>query len=226
MCAWSRKPCTPAGLPAWCWYERSLDERGQKVVQGFASQGAAIEEVSPEVLRAVSDTETPQGILAVLPLRSLPLPGQMDFVFIPDGVKDPGNLGGMLRTAASAGVDAVLLPEGTVDVYAPKVLRAGMGAHFRIPVQSLPWGEIRDILKRDGLKVYLADVQAGIPYTRADFLPPLALIIGGEAEGASSLAYGLAPERVHIPMPGGMESLNAAIAAALLLFEVVRQRQA
>ena len=206
--------------------ERSLDERGQKVVQGFASQGAAIEEVSPEVLRAVSDTETPQGILAVLPLRSLPLPGQMDFVLIPDGVKDPGNLGGMLRTAAAAGVDAVLLPEGTADVYAPKVLRAGMGAHFRIPVQSLPWGEIRDILKRDELKVYLADVQAGIPYTRANFLPPLALIIGGEAEGASSLAYGLATERVHIPMPGGMESLNAAIAAALLLFEVVRQRQA
>ena len=79
-------------------------------------------------------------MLAVLPLRTLPLPEQLDFVFIPDGVKDPGNLGSMLRTAASAGVDAVLLPEGTVDVYAPKVLRAAMGAHFRVPIQIPPLG--------------------------------------------------------------------------------------
>jgi RNA methyltransferase, TrmH family len=216
-----------AGWPAsMVLYDSGLDERGQKVVQGFAAQGASVEEVTREVLQAASDTETPQGLLAVLPLRILTLPEHVNFIFIPDGVKDAGNLGSMLRTAASAGVDAVLLPESTVDVYAPKVLRAGMGAHFHIPVQTLPWSEIRDILERDKLRVYLADAAAGVPYTRADFLPPLALVIGGEAEGASSFAADLATERVHIPMPGGMESLNAAIAAALLLFEVVRQRQA
>jgi RNA methyltransferase, TrmH family len=216
-----------AGWPAsLVLFESSLDERGQKVVQDFAARGASVEEVSPEVLQAASDTETSQGLLAVLPVRTLPLPERMDFIFIPDGVKDPGNLGSMLRTAASAGIDAVLLPEGVVDVYAPKVLRAGMGAHFRIPVHNLPWLEIRDILERNKLRVYLADAGVGVPYTRADFLPPLALVIGGEAEGASPFAAELATERVHIPMPGGMESLNAAIAAALLLFEVVRQRQA
>ena len=207
-------------------YESSLDERGLNVVQGFAAQGAAIEEVSPEVLQAASDTETPQGLLAVLALRTLPLPEQIDFVFIPDGVKDPGNLGSMLRTAASAGVDAVLLPEATVDVYAPKVLRAAMGAHFRLPILILSWSEIRGLLERSGLHLYLADAGAGISYTQADFRLPLALVVGGEAEGASPFAASLAADRVHIPMPGGMESLNAAIAAAVLLFEVVRQRQA
>ena len=206
-------------------YESNLDERGQKIVQGFAGQGAAIEEVSPEVLQAASDTETPQGLLAVLPMRTLPLPEQADFIFIPDGVKDPGNLGSMLRSAASAGVDAVLLPEGTVDVFSPKVLRAAMGAHFRLPIQSLSWAEIGDLVVRSGLQVYLADAQAGISYTRADFRLPLALVVGGEAEGVSPFADRLATGRVHIPMPGGMESLNAAIAAALLLFEVVRQRE-
>jgi TrmH family RNA methyltransferase len=207
-------------------YEGSLDERGQKIVQGFAEKGAAIEEVSAEVLQAASDTEAPQGLLAVLPLRTLPLPEQIDFIFIPDGVKDPGNLGSMLRTAASAGVDAVVLPEATVDVYAPKVLRAAMGAHFRLPVQVLSWPVMQDILEQSGLRLYLADAGAGTSYTRADFRCPLALVVGGEAQGASSFAAGLAAELVHIPMPGGMESLNAAIAAALLLFEVVRQRQA
>jgi TrmH family RNA methyltransferase len=131
----------------------------------------------------------------------------------------------MLRSAAAAGVDAALVPEGTVDIYAPKVLRAAMGAHFRLPVQALSWEEISDYLLRSGLYVYLADAEAGISYTRADFRLPLALVVGGEAEGASSFAARLATERVHIPMPGGMESLNAAIAAALLLFEVVRQRE-
>jgi len=207
-------------------YEGGLDERGSKVVEGFAGQGAAIEEVSPEVLQAASDTETPQGLLAVLALRLLPLPERADFVFIPDGVKDPGNLGSMLRTAASAGVDAVLLPEATVDVYAPKVLRAAMGAHFRLPIQALSWTEIRGLLERSGLHVYLADAGSGTSYTRADFCLPLALVVGGEAQGASPFAVSLAMERVHIPMPGGMESLNVGIAAALLLFEVVRQRQA
>jgi TrmH family RNA methyltransferase len=216
-----------AGWPAsLVLYEASLDERGLQVVQGFAAQGVAIEEVSPEVLQAASDTETPQGLLAVLALRSLPLPEQIDFIFIPDGVKDPGNLGSMLRSAASAGVDAVLLPEATVDVYAPKVLRAAMGAHFRLPIHSLSWAEIAGLVERNGLGVYLADASAGISYIQADFRSPLALVVGGEASGLSPFALSLAQERVHIPMPGGMESLNAAIAAALLLFEVVRQRQA
>lgn len=200
-----------------------LNPRGLAVVDGYRQRGAAIEAVSEGVMRAASDTETPQGILAVLEQKALPLPGRLDFVFIPDGIRDPGNLGAMLRTAAAAGVQAVFLPPGTVDPFAPKVLRAGMGAHFRLPVLSLAWPAIQAHLK--GLPLYLAAAGAGSPYTQADWRAPAAILVGGEAAGAGEQAWEMAATPVHIPMPGGMESLNAAVAAAILLFEVVRQRQ-
>jgi TrmH family RNA methyltransferase len=130
----------------------------------------------------------------------------------------------MLRTAAAAGVGAVFLPEGSADAYAPKVVRAAMGAHFQMAVHTLAWEEIEGFLSRLSLNVYLAAARAGIPYTRADFRPPLALIIGGEAEGAGEHARRLARDTLHIPMPAQVESLNAAVAAGILLFEAVRQR--
>lgn len=205
-------------------YSADLEARGRAVVDTFAARGVEVEEVTPQVMRAASDTQTPQGILVVLPLRPLPLPEVLDFAFIPDGVRDPGNLGTMLRTAAAAGVGAVFLPPGTVDPFSPKVLRAGMGAHFRLPIHSYSWEEIGARLQAGALEVYLAAAGAGQAHTRSDFRQPLALIIGGEAEGAGSEAQHLAGARVHIPMPGGVESLNAAIAAGILMFEVVRQR--
>jgi TrmH family RNA methyltransferase len=122
----------------------------------------------------------------------------------------------------------VLLPPGAADAFAPKVLRSAMGAHFRLPILSLEWPEIEAALKPPapaaGLNIYLADAKGEIEYTQADFRSPAALLIGGEAAGAGSQAAQLADQRVHIPMPGGSESLNAAIAAAILMFEVVRQR--
>ena len=205
-------------------YSEDLNERGQALVDRFTEQGAQVEQVIAEVMRSASDTQTPQGILAILAARSLPIQETLDFAFIPDGVRDPGNMGAMLRTAAAAGAGAVLLPPGTADVFAPKVVRAGMGAHFRLPIHSGDWDEIGSRLSGARLKVYLAAVGDGEVYTQADFRTPLALVIGGEAEGAGEAAASLAHARIHIPMPGRMESLNAAIAAGILLFEVVRQR--
>ena len=203
-------------------YTDDLSERGRLVLDGFALRGALLEQVSAEVLHAASDTETPQGLLAVLSQRLLPLPPAPDLVFIPDRVRDPGNLGTMLRTAAAAGVGAVFCPPETVDAFAPKVVRAGMGAHFRLPVHSLDWEAIAHHLAP--LQVFLAAMQEGLAYTRADFRSPLALIVGSEAQGAGPQARRLAHSLVHIPMPGGGESLNAAVAAGILLFEVARQR--
>ena len=205
-------------------YTQDLNARGQKVVDGFRSQGAQIEAVSEAVMSAASDTQAPQGILAVLPMLSLPCPENLDFVFIADAVRDPGNLGAMLRTAAAAGVQAVFLPPGTVDLYSPKVVRAAMGAHFRLAVHILSWEEIRSQVKTANLRVYLAAANAGTPYNQTDFHTPLALVIGREASGAGLEGQQMADAYVHIPMPGQVESLNAAIAAAVLLFEVVRQR--
>ena len=197
-------------------------ERLQAVIEAYTARGTAIEMVSEAVMRSASDTESPQGILVVLEQQSLALPGNLDFVFIPDGVRDPGNLGTMLRTAAAAVVQTVFLPPGAVDPYSPKVVRSGMGAHFRLPILSLSWQEIESRLV--AMPVYLAAADKGIPYTQADWHAPLALIVGGEAQGAGEQAWSMSTIPVHIPMPGNMESLNAAMAAGILFFEVVRQR--
>ena len=209
-------------------YTPELSPRGLALVEAFTERGASVEEVSRYVLEAAAGTEMPQGLLAVLSMHSLPLPAHLDFALIPDGVRDPGNLGTLLRTAAAAGVGAVLLPPGSADPYAPKVVRSAMGAHFRLPILSMQWEEIQALLKPHAPAVpftlFLADARGELPYTQADFRPPTALLIGGEAEGAGSQAELLADVRVHIPMPGGAESLNAAVAASILMFEVVRQR--
>lgn len=202
-----------------------LTQRGQALLQGFRERGATIEAVSPNVMKAASDTQTPQGILAVVHTRRLALPERLTFAFILDGVRDPGNLGSMLRTATAAGVEAILLPPGNVDPFAPKVLRAGMGAHFRLPIESLDWEQVVGLIRSHQLHVYLAAARQGATHTQANFRRPLALLIGGEAEGAGFSGRELADDRVHIAMPGNVESLNAAAAAAILLFEVVRQRQ-
>jgi TrmH family RNA methyltransferase len=214
-----------AGWPAkLVLYGEDLGPRGRLLVGNFIAQGVPVEMVAEHVLRSASDTQTPQGVLAVVEMRSLPLPPAPDFVFIPDGVRDPGNLGSMLRTAAAAGVRAALIPRGAVDAYAPKVVRAAMGAHFHLPIASLAWEEITSLLGRDELQIYLADAAAGEPYFQCDLRHPLALIVGGEAQGAGQDARRLAHATLHIPMASGVESLNAAAAAAILLFEIARQR--
>lgn len=196
--------------------------RGETLLAGFRAQGVAPIPVSDTVMQAASDTQTPQGLLAVLPIQPRPLPAAPTFLLILDRVRDPGNLGTILRTAASAGVEALLLPPETADPYAPKVVRAGMGAHFRLPIHTLTWDEIRPITHT--LSVFLADAHGEKPYTETTFTQPLALVIGGEAHGASADLAALHPTPLRIPMPGGTESLNVAIAAGILMFEVVRQR--
>jgi TrmH family RNA methyltransferase len=199
-----------------------LTSRAESALDTLAGAGTEIEAVSPRIMLAASDTQTPQGLLLVLPIQPPTLAEELSFILILDGVRDPGNLGTILRTAAAAGTEAVFITPGSADPYAPKVLRAGMGAHFRLHVACLDWAEI--MKKTARLKPVLASPHAGKPYYRLNLAVPLALIIGGEADGAGSQARNYAYERVHIPMAGEMESLNAAAAAAVLIFEVIRQR--
>ncbi len=200
-----------------------LNERGRALVGKLKVAGLEVEEVATSLMSSLSETETSQGVLAVLELSQLTFPGSPDFILIPDQIRDPGNLGTLLRTAAAASVQAVLLPPETADAFAPKVVRAGMGAHFRLPIHGMGWGEIEQVCKPAGLRVFLAAME-GPSCWETDLHPPLALIIGGEAQGASEQAMRLADASVSIPMPGGVESLNAGVAGAVLLFEVVRQR--
>ena len=203
-------------------YTSDLDQRGSLLLEKLMAQNFSCEEVSENVIKYASDTETPQGILAVLPQFKLPIPPEPDLVLIVDEIRDPGNLGTLLRTALAAGVSAVLLSPGTVDQYSPKVLRSGMGAHFSLPIRCLSWKEIQQLTKE--LKIIGTDMRQGNRYWDADLRPPLALIIGGEAYGPGEQGKQLTQEWIHIPMQEQTESLNASAAGAILMYEIVRQR--
>ena len=202
-------------------YDELLSERGKSLIENLKSRGVDVEMVSEGLMKTLTETETPQGILAIVEHKLLPIPNSTNFILIPDQIRDPGNLGTLLRTAAAAGVQAVLLPPETTDAFAPKVMRSGMGAHFRLPIHSMGWEEIREQTK--SVQVYLADMD-GKSCWECDLLQPLALIVGGEAEGASGEARKLKFQKISIPMPGQVESLNAGVAGSVLMFEVVRQR--
>lgn len=213
-----------AGWPVrYVLHDQSLNERGRALVERLTSSGVETDAIPTSLMESLSETETPQGILGVVNHSLVSIPHSLHFILILDQIRDPGNLGTLLRTADAAGVQAVLLPPETTDAFAPKVVRAGMGAHFRLPIHSLTWEEIEQVSKSANLQVFLADMD-GRSCWEADLRGPLALIVGGEAEGASERARILANEQISIPMPGGAESLNAAVAGSILIIEVMRQR--
>jgi len=202
-------------------FDETLSERGKSQVESLRSRGVDVEEVSASVMKSISETEAPQGILAVLEFTNLPIPNQSNFILIPDQIRDPGNLGTLLRSAAASGVQAVLIPPETTDAFAPKVLRSGMGAHFRLPIHSMGWEEIAKATA--GLQIYVADMD-GRSCWETDLRKPIAIIVGSESEGASESARKLANGSISIPMSGETESLNAGVAGSVLMFEIFRQR--
>ena len=181
------------------------------------------EEVSAPVLQMVCDTVTPQGIVAALPIPAAPatLP-ESGLVVVLDALRDPGNAGTILRTAEAAGCVAVVATSESVDLYSPKVVRAAMGAHLRLPLlPDTQWSLLERLLAGRG--VYLAEAGKGQLYFAIDWTKPAALVIGNETEGLRPEAQRCATGRVSIPMPGRAESLNAAVAASIIIFESVRQ---
>jgi TrmH family RNA methyltransferase len=177
--------------------------------------------VNDAVLAACSSTQTPQGVLVVLPFPVLQ--SRPGLILILDGLRDPGNLGTILRSAEAAGVGQVILTPGSVDLYNPKVVRGAMGAHLRLPADTLDWPVISG--RVSGRTVWLADTTGEVSYDAVDWTKPSVLIVGGEATGATEAAIALSTGRVSIPMTTGVESLNAAMAATVVLFEVARQRR-
>jgi len=203
----------------------SLNSRGQKLFENATSINCARYRVADEVMAEISDTETPQGIIAVVEQRSLPIQEKLDFILILDAIRDPGNVGTILRTASAAGMNAVLIAPETADPFSPKVLRAGMGAQLKLPVRQYSWEELTSIIHNQaGMRIFIADTGEKNSLWETDFRQSMALIVSNEANGPSPAARQLADEVITIPMPGGSESLNAAIAASLLIYEVVRQR--
>jgi TrmH family RNA methyltransferase len=176
-----------------------------------------------QVVAAASDTVHPQGVVALArwPQVEAGTPG---IILVLDAIQDPGNMGTLLRSAEAVGVAEVLCTTGAVDIYSPKVVRAAMGAHLRLAVtQDLAWDETAERLSFVD-HVYAAEAEASMPYYAADWRQPSALIIGNEAHGLSEDARALARNLIGIPMRGQSESLNAAVAGSVILFEALRQR--
>jgi len=212
-----------AGTPARAvFYTEHLDARGRGLVNSLQRAGASAEPVSEPAMAAMSATDTPPGLLVVLPIPEPTLQASITLAVVADRMADPGNLGTLIRTCRAAGVQALLLSEGTVDPYNPKVVRAAMGAHLHLPILSLGTDEILQRLQ--GVPLWLAEARQGTVYHRVDWRLPAGLVIGGEAAGASEALRAASQGTVHIPLRAGTESLNAAIAAAVILFEIARQR--
>lgn len=193
-------------------------------------QRTGYEIVSEEIFQKMSDTSTPQGILCVVRRPSYTLDELLDtpqpLLVVLENLQDPGNLGTILRTGEGAGITGVILGKETVDIYNPKTIRATMGSVFRVPfvcVENL--AEAVNTIRDHGIKTYAAHLSGQSYYTSASFQGGTAFLIGNEANGLSSEITALADGLLRIPMEGKVESLNAAVATALFIYEAHRQRQ-
>lgn len=209
--------------------------RGEKLVAGLQRAGYQCLAVTEELMAGISSTMTPPGIVAIAPRRERSLPDLLavarpqptsPLLMIAAGIQDPGNLGTIWRTALGAGATGLILTRGSVDPYNPKVVRAAMGATFRLPVAGgIEPALLARELRGAGLPLVVADVGAPLTLWQSDLRPPLALVVGSENHGPGPELLAAATARVGIPLVGPVDSLNAAVAAALLLYEALRQRQ-
>ena len=183
--------------------------------------------VSPEVMEKMSDTRSPQGILVLVRMQPSRLSDlKAGPLLILENVQDPGNLGTLFRTAEAAGAGGLILSEDCADPYSPKVLRATMGAIFRVPF--LISGDLKETvrqLKAEGMSICAAHLKGEDLYEGAALPKKAAFLLGNEGNGLSDEISSLADRLIRIPMEGQTESLNVAVAGALLLYEAKRQRR-
>lgn len=195
-----------------------------ELVDDLAAASIEVLPCSTSVFATLSETVTPQGIAAVVDLPRLPVPSQRTLTLLLDQVRDPGNAGTLVRSAAAAGVELIVFGPETVDPFNEKVLRAGMGAHFRTPIRTCEqWDEVAawvDVTQ----PLYLAEAAGEIDYDEVEWALAATLAVGGEANGASAWVRQQATA-IRIPMEGKTESLNAAVAGSVILFEAARQRR-
>lgn len=180
---------------------------------------APVHRLAPGVLERVASTESPQPLIAVVLMRPVRLPERVTFLLVGDRLADPGNVGTIIRSAEAAGADGVVLTPGSVDPYNPKVVRSTAGSLFRVPVTVLGLGDLGAL----GVRCLAASSHRGAAYTDTDLTGPVALVVGNEAHGVDDGAP--VDGWVTIPHHGSAESLNVAMAATVLAFEVARQRR-
>ncbi len=192
-------------------------------------KGCNVTLVTEQVFKSMSDTKTPQGILGVIEKKCYELndmlKGDDTLLLILEDIQDPGNLGTMIRTAEGAGATGVIATKGTVDLYSPKTVRSTMGSLFRVPVMYVEdiSATIKD-LQKAGVSLFAAHLKGKESYTNVSYKGAAGFLIGNEGNGLKEETADLADTYIRIPMEGQVESLNAAIAATLLMYEAHRQR--
>lgn len=202
-------------------------ERCQQVLQQAEAKGARLYRVPGYILGHCSDAKTPQGIICVcrpqneLDMSSL---GEKPLLLLCDAIQDPGNMGTIFRLAYAVGADGIVLLPGCVEAYNPKVVRSSMGGIFNIPFVKLENEEAYAALQEKNIAVVLADSNAQKLYWQQDFTKASAVLLGNEANGLTDFWKNIDAESVILPMPGGAESLNVAMTASAICYEVLRQR--
>lgn len=209
------------------------DERGSRLLDALRAAGARTALVDEAVFSSVSDTRTPQGVV-LLAARPATGPAALDesagetpLVVILHRVNNPANAGAILRAAEAAGATAAILTEGSADIFSPKALRGAMGSTLRLPLWTgARFQEVVDWFQQRGVRTVCTDLRAQKAHTEIDWTVSSALILGGEAAGLAPEEVAAADEAVRIPMRPPVESLNVAVAAAVVLYEAARQRAA
>ena len=193
-------------------------------------KGISYMEVSDQAFKAMADTQTPQGVLAVVKAMDWKEEAfykkEDALLMILENLQDPGNLGTILRAGEGAGVTGVIMSRETVDIYNPKVIRSTMGSIYRVPFATAD--DLQAVLRRCrdcGISSYAAHLHGTMNYEEADYREPAAFLIGNEAAGLSEKISSSADFLVKIPMKGAVESLNAAVAASIFMYETARQRR-
>lgn len=205
-------------------------ERGKKLVEGFREKGVEILILKRKELEKLSEEKTPQGIMAVVKKKKFFLESTLlskaFLILMLDNIRDPGNLGTIIRTADSAGVDGVLLSKGCVELYNPKVVRSSMGSVFHLPLfERLDLKETIPLLKSSGFKIFASDVREGKNYSDVKYPDRTCLMVGSEATGIDKRLLNLSDEKIRIPIYGKAESLNASVAAGILLYEIANKKR-
>jgi TrmH family RNA methyltransferase len=193
-------------------------------------EGYSYEVVADSVFRAVSDTQTPQGILAVVRMPEYTLEdllaGARTHLLLLESIQDPGNLGTMVRTGEGAGISGIIMNHTTVDLFNPKTIRSTMGSIYRVPyLITEDLGDMMQQLQSRGVSLYAAHLKGTESYDAKDYTAACGFLIGNEGNGLSEEIADQADDYVKIPMEGQVESLNAAISATLLMYECNRQRR-
>lgn len=203
--------------------------RGREILQHLAKKGAVVRVLDDRLLSAISEVETSQGLVALAErptFASAQLFRGTPLVLVAVGIQNPGNLGGLLRTAEASGATGAILTEGTADPFSWKSLRGSMGSAFRLPhLRGLPVRTALALLKAQGVATVAAYATASVRYDEASLAGATAFLFGNEGSGLPSDVMQAADQRVGIPMQGGVESLNVSVAAGILLFEAARQRR-